>query len=216
VAAVILSDEWQVVDRLAELALSRDGLLEVVHRCTAGYAGCTDNDPPAARGWEAWRMGVRGLREIFCGKEWTKSDAGGFSTIVNHQLQLQIAIASTDEVTGLIRGDLAPENRLPKGSTAERAVAVNQVMDQLPLALVGGGRPGDVHVNDYQTWHFCVYIRGDIVRAELSRYNGYSGGFLTNCRERIFIVAEGEWTTPDLGRGDDSGPEFDFDIRRKQ
>jgi hypothetical protein len=215
--AEILSDEWSVVDRLTGLGLERDDLIDVVRACAAAYGGCTDNDPPAARGWETWRMGVRALREVLRPKGWEKSDAGGFSTIVNHALRIRIAVTSTDDITGVIRGDLAPANRLPKGSTAERATAINQIVEQLPLALPGAAPLApDPESEDYQTWHFCIYIKGDIVRAELSRYNGCADGFLTDCRERIFIVGDGDWIAPDLGRDSDPGPEFDFEIQRKQ
>jgi hypothetical protein len=69
--------------------------------------------------------------------------------------------------------------------------------------------------DEYQTWHFCIYIKGDQVRAELSRYNGCSDGYLTDCRERIFVVGEGEWDSLDLRRDEDTGPDFDFEIQRK-
>jgi hypothetical protein len=221
VPAQIFSDEWQVVDRLSELDLTKDDLVEVTRVCAAAHGGCTPHDPPAARGWETWRGGVRGLRDVLCPRgHWEKSDADGFSTVVNHRRRLRIAVAGTDEITGLIRGDLAPENRVPKGTTAERATAVNQIMEQLPLALLPvlvKDQPADVADDGgYQTWHFCIYIKEDVVRAELARYNGCSGGYFSDCRERIFIVGEGEWTAPDLGRDDDRGPEFDFEIQRKQ
>ena len=215
----ILTAEWQVVGRLEQLSLTRAGLMEVVHQCVAGYGGCTDNDPPGARGYEVWRMGVRAFREVFGGKQgWDKNESGGFSTIANHKLGIRIAVTNADEITGMVKEDLAPQNRLPKGSTAERAVTINQVIEQMPLALVGGvmRTVEGANTDGYQTWHFCIYIRGDDVRAELSRFNGCTDGFLSDCRERIFIVGDGEWTAPDIRGTDDSGPEFDFEIRRKQ
>ena len=88
----ILTAEWQVVGRLEQLCLTRAGLMEVVHQCVAGYGGCTDNDPPGARGYEVWRMGVRAFREVFGGKQgWDKNESGGFSTIANHKLGIRIA-----------------------------------------------------------------------------------------------------------------------------
>ena len=215
----IRSAEWQVIDRLEQLNLTKVGLLDVVHQCVAGYSGCTDNDPPGVRGYEVWRMGIRGFRETFGGKDgWERSDSGGFSTIVNHTLALRVAVINTDEATGIVKGSRAPQNRLPKGSTAERAVSANQIIEQMSLALSGGGMraPEPANVDDYQTWHFCIYVRGDTVRAELSRFNGYSDGFLSDCRERILIVGDGEWTALDIGGAGDPGPVFDFEIRRKQ
>lgn len=214
----ILTNDWQVMPRLQQLALTHEGLMAVLHQCVAGYAGCTDNDPPGARGYETWRMGIRGFREQFGGKVgWEKNEAGGFPTIANPKLMIRIAVTNADDVTGKVEGDLAPQNRLPKGTTAERATATNQLIGQMPLALIGGVM--NTHSADttdgYQTWHFCVFIKGDEVRAELSRFNGCKDGFLSDCQERIFVVGEGEWTAPDIGDIDDSGPEFDFEIQRK-
>jgi hypothetical protein len=214
-----LTAEWQVVGRLEQLGLTRAGVMEVVRQCAAAHAACTDNDPPGARGYEVWRIGIRSFREVFGGKNgWEKNESAGFSTITNQNLKLRVAVTNADEITGVIRGDLAPQNRLPKGSTAERAVTTNQIIDQMSLALVGGlMRTLDSSVTDgYQTWHFCVHIKGGDVRAELSRFNGYKDGFLSDCRERIFIVGDGDWTAPNISGADDSGPEFEFEIRRKQ
>jgi hypothetical protein len=36
----------EVESRLPQLGLTRDILIEIVQACVAGYAGCTDNDPP--------------------------------------------------------------------------------------------------------------------------------------------------------------------------
>ncbi|MBX5463414.1 MAG: hypothetical protein IRZ28_20270 [Steroidobacteraceae bacterium] len=219
--AKIHKEQWEVVDRLAAMDLYPDDLMEVVRYCAAAYGGCTPNDPPAARGWETWRAGVRGLRDVLLPKgKWEKSDFNGFSTVVNHAKRLQIAVAGTNEITGLIRGDLAPENRVPKGITSERAMAVNQIIEQLPLFPYLNTDSDDESEGrtegEYQTWHLCIYINEDIVRAELARYNRYRDGYLTDCRERIFIVGEGEWSAPDIGTDEDHGPEFDFEIVRRQ
>lgn len=217
----ILKNDWQVQPRLERLALTIKGLMAVVHQCASGYSGCTDNDPPGARGYETWRAGVRSLREQFAGKDaWEKDDSGGFSTITNHALQIRVAIINATEVTGRIDGDRFPQNRLPKGATAERATNTNQLIDQLPLGLIGGVMNAAANApktpsGGYQTWHFCVFIKGEEVRAELSRFNGCDEGFLSDCQERIFIVGDGVWNTPNIGDVDDSGPDFDFEIQRK-
>jgi len=62
--AIMRVEEWDVESRLADLDVTKEQLLGAVQACVAHYGGCTDNDPPNARGWEVWRWGVRRLREL--------------------------------------------------------------------------------------------------------------------------------------------------------
>src|ERR1700730_18290394 len=132
-AALIRAEDWEVADRLGDFDLTKEKLIDIVQACIAAYGGCTDNDPPAAKGWELWRWGVRRAREVLRPDDWTKDDAGGYSTVVNHRRRIRVAIAGTDDATGVI-GEIAPQNRSRKGALSERAAGANQITHQLRLA----------------------------------------------------------------------------------
>lgn len=214
-AVIVRAEEWEVNHRLAQLGLTKDSLIDAVRACVAAHGGCTDNDPPNAKGWEVWRWGVRRLRELFRPEGMEKDDTGGFSTIVNRDLRYRIAVINTDDATGII-GERIPQNRCRKGPVSEQAATVNQQLlpgsESWPRRMADGREP----VSEFSTWHLCVYIEGDVVRAELSLLVDFNSGYFTDCYERIILLGPGDWGKLDFSRGtDDSGPEFEVEVRRK-
>ena len=214
-AAILRIEEWDRDARLAELGLSRDLLSEVVDACVAADGDCTANDPPMARGMKVYFAGVRRLRELLGPEGWEKDDTGGFSTVVNHDRRVRVAFMNTDNST-CDPAALLPINRSRKGPNSERAASVNQVLlpgiEWVSVRSDGSRPPAD----DYATWHMCVHIDGDRVRAELALLSGFEAGYFTDCRERIFLISDGEWggfsgSPPD----DDIGPEIEIEVRRK-
>lgn len=192
------------------LTLPEDQLVEVIQASVIAYGGCTDNDPPAARGWDSWRWGVRRLREVLVPEGWIKDDTGGLSTVVNHKRRIRIACVRTDDATG-IPGERDPQNRSPKGALNERATTVNQ------LSLSGADEwpKPEGQVDEYETRYLCIYIEGDVVRAEFSRFDGFEDGHLTDCYERIMLLGVGDWEPLDFSDDSDLEPDLDIDIRRK-
>lgn len=209
-AAVVRIEEWDVHQRLSELDLSHSDMTDIVLACVAAHGGCTDDDPPAARGWEVWRWGVRRSREILQERDWTKDNSGGYPTVVNHSKRIRIAIAGTDEATGLL-GDKDPKNRSGKGPASEKATTTNQMClpgaESWPASTAGD-------VEGYETWHLCVFIKEDHVRAELARFSGFEAGFFTRCQERIILIGGDDWTELEITE-DDLGPEFEVDVQAK-
>jgi len=76
-AAQVWKKTLDVGNRLDGLfKLRREQLLEVVEAMVRAKADCTPNDPPGSRGWSAYKMGTRRLREItLVEKGWEKDDA---------------------------------------------------------------------------------------------------------------------------------------------
>jgi hypothetical protein len=204
-------EDWAVSQRLGHFDLTKDKLVEVIQASVVAYGGCTDDDPPAARGWDSWRWSVRRLREVLEPERWVKDDTGGLSTVVNHKRRIRIACVRTDDATG-IAGERDPQNRSPKGTLNEQATTVNQ------LSLPGADewQKPEGQVDEYETWHLCIYIEGDIVRAELSRFDGFKDGYLTDCYERIILLGDGDWGELDLSDGSDLEPDLDINIRRRE
>ena len=208
--AILRFEEWDVELRLAEFDLTKEQLLGAVHAAVAHHGGCTDNDPPNARGWEVWRWGVRRLRELLPSERWKKDDTGGYSTIVNDKRRIRIAVLNTDDATGIL-GDRFPQNRCRKGPTSERAATANQQILLFPFPPSGP----PIDPAGYATWHLCIYIDGDEVRAELSLMNDFEGGSFTDCHERIILIGPDDWSRVEVDDDSDLGPEFEPQVERR-
>jgi hypothetical protein len=209
--AIVRVEAEDVGRRLEELGFAnKESLLEVVRACVAAQGGCTDNDPPGAPGYESWRFGVRRAREIYRPLGWEKDDAGGYSTIVNRANRIRMAILNSTDGAGMLDG--IPQNRSKKGACSERA-AVTNAQFVLPGSEVWD--VPDARFEDFATWHLCVYISGDDVRAELSLLNDFEAGYFTGVHEKIILVGDGDWKKINFKDDDDTGPEIDVTIRRK-
>lgn len=210
---VILHRDPPDIDRrLRELGLDREGLIEAVRASVAFRAGCTDNDPANAPGWEGYRGAVRRLREIYRSVGWDKERRDNVEVIRHPGLKLRIAYLATDART--CDPIVQPSNRYPKGPAQQRAASANGQMDLFPDTLEDeDGNPHDGH----STWLLCVYDDGHgTVLAELSRPTGFDGNHVSAFSERIFLIGPGEWDGLALA-GDDGDDDSDIEVpvRRK-
>jgi hypothetical protein len=207
---VVYKESWNTKRRLSELGLTREQLIDVVKASVAGRGDCTDNDPPSAPGWSSWRYGIRRLREIFRREGWDKDDTGQLSTIANHERRIKIAVCNTDDGTAI--EDRIPRNRSRKGVISERVTDRNATPYMFPEMEEDAAR----NTSDYLTWYLCIYIEDDRVRAELSCPSAFEAGYFTRYSERIFILNGDDWKGLDFSeRNEDSGPDFDVEVRRK-
>jgi hypothetical protein len=167
-------------------------------------------------------MGTRRLREVKRSqKGWTKDDTDQIASVLNADLGIRIAVANTDDGTGMDDPTRFPQNRSKKGAATDRAVQVNQqgsfmsVLDEslkvVPL------RPTQ-KAKIATTWYLCVYSEGDAHRAELSRPVGLDGGFFTDFEERILIDLQRPDEGPARKRNtkDGDGSDFDIPVKRKR
>jgi hypothetical protein len=218
VPGTVRQEQLDVAHRLSQLGLTREKLMSIVRACVAGHGGCTDNDPPNARGFESWRWGVRRAREELRPEGWEKNDAGNFSTVINRELKIRLAIMNADDGAGL--PNRVPQNRSKKGPNSERVAATNE---DLQFKLPGmelwpaPGAQDDPGLEEFSTWHLCVYISGDKVRAELTLLRGFVNGFFTDFIEKIIIVGDGEWDRENVfdDPNDADDNEYEIEVVRK-
>lgn len=217
-APLIRSDVHDVSGRLSELWLSLEGLLEVLSVIFAEHGFCNENDPAGTRGWTVYRWGVRGLREQFRSSGWSVDSTGNLETLVNHAIKMRVAVLNTDD--GTCNEARLPRNTNEKGPNSERAALANA--DMLPGAaawpqIKPDGSPAVTP--EYDTWHLCIYVRDDELRAELSLLNKFEAGFFSGASERIFLVKPGEWKPLEQRLPDDGAsapPAVDFNVERKK
>jgi len=218
--AIILATPIEVDGRLSDFGLARDQLIEIVQAMVAARAECTDNDPPGAPGWSSWRFGTRRAREVLRSYGWLKDETDQLSTIINHSLGMRIAVANTDDATGVASVSVSPQNRSKKGTATDRAVDGNQksLFDDLPPdGKVVLFKPRERHSKTYATYYLCVFNEGEDVRAELSYPVEVTNGFFVGFSERIILIKPGEWppSPSDKRDADDGETEFDIPVRRK-
>jgi hypothetical protein len=133
---------------------------------------------------------------------------------------MRIAVANTDDATGIDSVSASPQNRSKKGTATDRAVDGNQQSlfgDFPPDGNMVLFTPRERHSKSYATFYLCVFNEGDDVRAELSYPVEVTNGFFVGFSERIILIKPGEWSpSPSDNRDPDNGEmEFDIPVRRK-
>ncbi len=211
----LLTNPIEVGNRLDELGLTREDLLEVVESMVAARNSCTENDPPSAPGFKSWSDGTRRLREIGAPLGWERNNDDYVCSIYHDKRGIKIAVCNTDDGTGIEMGQ--PQNRSKKGAATDRIICSNQSLftnvleDSKNVVQLPSG-------SSVVYWYLCVYCEGDVVRAELSCPSECDGGFFKSFMERIILIGGGEddgglrvrRDTPDGDAG------FEINVTRKQ
>ncbi len=128
--ATIVAKPVEVQNELASIGLTLEQALEIVFAMASARADATENDPPGAAGWSAWRMGVRRAREVTIHSKlfpgWERDETGQVSSVINRALGVRLLVANTDDGTGVCDQNRYPQNRSKKGAATDRIVQSNQ------------------------------------------------------------------------------------------
>lgn len=210
---IVRAKPFEVTNRLIEFGLTRQICVEIVEAAVMGRTGCSENDPPGARGYESYRWGTRRARELLRGRGWEKEDIGGLACVVNHDKRLRMIIMNADDGTGTL--DRVPQNRCKKGAASERVATSNWLFTPeemyIPAADSKHGSDG------YSTWHLCIYTNDETVRAELTLLSDFENGYFTGFVEKIIVLADGEWPPgkPKGNEGDEGDDEYEVKVLRR-
>lgn len=120
---VVIENDLRVEAALREIELTPEVFRIALEAGHSGAALCTPNHPPNFGGMTMWAETVRSLREQLIRAGWRRDDAGNFSTVVNKDGALGIAVASGNADTG--QADGHPTTRYPKGPVTHQAVERN-------------------------------------------------------------------------------------------
>jgi hypothetical protein len=192
--AKVTRGEIGVRQELAALGLSPEILNDAMAIGESYRALCTLNDPPSFHGVTAWARTLRGLREILSHKEWTKDDAGNYSTVVSPDKSLAISVATGDKETGVYdptRPLACPKLKHPKGNMTRAAVNQNATALYLfpDMAADAKAKADEREAAEKRiTWILLKRRDGDTVFSELSLPSKFSdGGQISWWQHRIIL-----------------------------
>lgn len=208
---VVIADLDEASSEIDNLRLDLEKLTEVVRYTDSEGALCTRNDPKGYRLITVNAKAARGLREQFCGEEWTHDEFGNQPGILNEALGVRVIPCNFDENTG--NPLLTPTNWTEKGTASSRKVRCNGT-GWLP----GLESPVSEGESKIVTLILGIYSQdGEPLSAELSYPIEFSGNKYTRFSKRIMILnADTEGASPtdkiDLG-----GPTeiVEIDVKRK-
>lgn len=117
----VLQDIAEIDSRLADLGLSREGLIRAVHVSRAERNNATGLHPSNAAGTFSYHHGVAAIRREYLGREWEIDRQDGIEAIRNDTLGIKVSFCNVDEACGREH----PKPRSEKGAGAERASGPN-------------------------------------------------------------------------------------------
>jgi hypothetical protein len=221
----ILSDPYEVGQRLAEFGLVAEAFIIAANRGLAAWLETTLNDPPTFPGTAAWAATTRALREELIRSQWgTRLNEMNVPLVVNEAKTMAIAVASGDDETGQAGG--SPGTRSPKGRATAEAVRENYRQDR--QALFGFMIPPEAiestRVAGRVTWLFLIHrdMKTRELRYELSRPTSIAeDGYVDGWAERLIFEAspfggDGVRIKGENGSDGDNGqsPEIIVEIRK--
>jgi hypothetical protein len=204
----------EVGNRLEEIfGFKSSDLREVIDTMIRARNSCTDNDPPSAAGFKAWSDGTRRLREVGAPLGWERNNDNFVYSIHSPDRQIKIAVCNTDDSTGI--EDAEPQNRNKKGAAMGWAVSANQMTLALDIENVV---QLDRTPSGVRYWYLCVYIEGEVMRAELSCPSECDGGFFKSFEERIILIGgdNGDGGVRVRRQSPDGGSDEEIIVTRKQ
>ena len=210
----VVDDPLSVRARLQELGLEATNLTGSLLDGASAMALCTGNHPPIYGGLTFWAETVRALRDRKMHDGWSRSDARNYSTIVNPERTIQVAVARGDEWTGRVDAPFGkPSTQHKKGVATQRAVETNyqlSLFDQVPDSAP------DEPDAPLTTWVLLHHRRQHIIRCELSTPTAItSAGYVEEWVERL-ILSEIDLDETKISLPDEPPVEPDVLVRRRR
>lgn len=206
-----LHQPHEVADRLRQLGLTPDILRTAVMVGEAARLSCTANDPPGFAGYIAWGSTIRTLRELLAPLGWKKNDDGNYSTVVDEQEAIAIAVASGDENTGSL--GISPRTKNAKGPATIAAIDANVRQLAFPFR---DQRPVQIQPRRTQrvTWILLISRFDNEVRFELSLPTATGDDDRVESWQERIILDSIPIDPPPVAQLD-PGPEIEVEVHRR-
>jgi len=200
IQARVFKEDWEVDFRLNDFGVTKEELMPIIHTAVGAKADAVAHHPVTAPGTFAYHWGTMALRDVFVPKGWAKDSTEGIESVYDPKTGTKIIFQNTDSACDVCD----PKAISPKGLASARVISQ-------PYLILEMEEDRQKKMNG-TVWYFCLFAKGDDVRAELSRPLAIEGRQFSEFPERIFILKHGEWNlvTP-LTKTDDY-PLQDLDI----
>lgn len=212
---LVLTDPDDVDQRLASLSLAREPLIEAINSAHLYRARLTPNHPRTFFGLEMWGWAVAELRNLLRPYGYVRSDRSTYEFTIHKELDVAIVVASGDAGTGETIS--IPTTRSPKGKNTVDAVEYNKQLDLFSELIPASVEADSEEITGHDTWLLLHHtdIERKQIRIELSRPSEISSmGKIEGWSERLFIGAI-DFDDPEISIDGPSGPDIDFEVRRK-
>jgi hypothetical protein len=222
--AKVTTGEIGVREQLALLRLTPEDLIEAMRFGEGHRALCTPDDPRSFPGVTSWARTVRGLRIGRLRRDgWTPNDSGNYSTLVNPDQSLAIAVVTGDEQTGIYDPAtplLFPRLKYPKGNMTQQAVERNSLMPYLFPEMAEDAKAKQAKEEaaaNRITWMLVRRRSGDTLYCELSLPWEFVDGHVASWKHRIILSPLDVEPMLDMldDSGNDSGDVIDVPVQRK-
>jgi hypothetical protein len=195
--------------RLAQLDLAEDELLQAVQMGQFAAANCTENNPTLQAPIMAWGDTIRALRDTKIPQGgWLRHDEQHLQPLVlNSKKNIAITAAAGDEYTGTNR---TPSTKSSKGSLTESAIKSNALKNTLF---------GDIRKKTRETWILLFFRDKQTfeIRSELSlpvKMNAEKQ--VDDWLERIILAAIPFSQVPEKASDNQpQAPDIDIKIKRR-
>lgn len=204
--------EVNVIRKLDELRLSRDGLIACAEAAISASADVTANHPNNSSGTYRYHEGTASLRDLFVGVDgWAKETTNNIEAIFNKEIGTRVVFKNVDRACSELH---LPQPISPQKSASKRSIQTNSLFDPQAIPLTFAP------VKDYgiKTYYLLVSEKDEEIYAELSLVTEVTHtGFFSGIAERVFIVSPDCYTPiePKNSTSDGGDNENDFKISRK-
>lgn len=195
------------LDKLAEIGIPLEVLLQAVEAGYAAYISSTSFHPKTDAGFRAWSETVAATRQALKVNGWINIDKNNVPLSFNEDLNISIGVSSGDENTGTKN---SPCTKNPKGSVTKRIVGRN--FDLFDDFLSDEDDPIDNHVHYSLLYYFDIDRQE--ARFELSVPVSFSvGGYISKWSNRYIFdpVSFNDEISLSVDTSD-SSEDIDFDI----
>lgn len=208
----IYSTPVEVRERLQQLRVPEELLVEAIQRGIAEKLTAQVYDPATAGGYDLYRYITRHVRAGLHQQGWELSDSNNIALIRDPVDGTVLIVCSGDQQTGQLVGD-HPKTKRSKGDV------FLEVTEVIAVDLFGDEetQTKQVALADAKVWlllHYHTILNGhEVIRAELSRPRVAEGGTITEWSERIILYVPLPDGMPDDETGSDNGPIITPDVK---
>ena len=201
--AVIYSESYEVNSALSQFGTTADSLRNVAFAAVAARNEATPLHPANAPGTYSYLAGVAALRMVFLNVDgWQIARPKGVEAVENKNLGMTILFQNVDHACGL--HDPNP--------ISEKGDGVSDLVSGSSGYLFEEMEAEARNKENNSVWFFCVSVKGEEIRAELSRPTEIKNGSFGIFAERIYLIKDNDWSPIKDDSSSDSSAIQDFDI----